>query len=59
MLSQNIIDDVNDWLEENGHEYDENAIFKMSLKELLNAYLQWNGIHGYTENIIAIIKSKI
>lgn len=36
--------------------YTEDKINMMSRKDILNAYLEWYGIIGYTSNIIGIIE---
>ena len=55
-LEEQIRDDVFEFQTENGLEV--KTIEDMSLEEVLDQYLQWNGIIGYTSHIMKIIELK-
>lgn len=40
-----------DWYLVDEAEYSERAVERMSPKEKLDAYLRYNGIHGYTDDV--------
>ena len=49
---------INEYLEENGYEELTNEqIDKMPVELVLDYYLTWNGIVGYTNDILAIFKA--
>lgn len=55
-LEEQIRDDVFEYQTENGLEV--KTLEDMTLEEVLEQYLSWNGILGYTSHIMEIIKIK-
>ncbi len=53
-MSPSAAQDVKNYWNECGHAPD---MTKLSVGDVLHAYLMWNGILGYTSRIIAIIDS--
>ena len=54
-----IYSDVIDYFKENyGEDITKEQIDKMPNKDVLDYYLQWNGIIGYTYDIISIMGAK-
>ena len=51
-----IYSDVKEYFEENyGEKISQEQIDAMPRKDVLDYYLQWNGIFGYTHDIIGIL----
>lgn len=38
-------------------EYSEESVYQMTPYELVDAWLQWNGIIGYTDDIIDLVQA--
>lgn len=55
-LEEQIRDDVFEYQTENGLEV--KTLEDMTLEEVLEQYLSWNGILGYTSHIMKIIEIK-
>ncbi len=55
-LEEQIRDDVFEYQTENGLEV--KTLEEMTLEEVLEQYLSWNGILGYTSHIMKIIEIK-
>lgn len=50
--------DINNYLKENGYnELTESEIDNLSVELVLDYYLSWNGIFGYTNDLLAIFKA--
>ena len=55
---QAIYNDVIEYFKENfGDDIDQEQVDKMSNKDVLDYYLQWNGIIGYTGDIACIMQA--
>ena len=50
-------DDIREFLEDNGNrsEWRDRTPESLSPRELLDAWLSWNGIHGYTDQILSVV----
>ena len=54
-----IYKDVKEWfLENDGREITDEEIDDMSKRDVLEYYLQWNGIFGYTSDIVSIMEAR-
>ena len=53
-----IYQDIKEFFKENyGEDIDNERIDKMSKRDVLDYYLQWNGIIGYTSDIVNIVEA--
>lgn len=49
--------DLKEYLVKETGNYTESEVDDMSNKELLDAYLTWNGLLGWTDNIIQVVEA--
>ena len=54
-LSCSVSNDIKEFIQENGA--GDANVHDLDLRQALDMYLKWNGIHGYTAQILMIVEA--